>query len=51
MKYVLGLAISFAIGFITRKLNVPTAAPATFYGCALVLAMTTGYMVGNIGQP
>lgn len=45
-KYALGLCFAFLIGYASRKLGVPTCAPLTFYGDALVFAMTLGFALG-----
>lgn len=46
-KYIAGVGISFLFGVVTRKLQVPSMAPMTYYGCLLVAAMTSGYFIGG----
>jgi XapX domain-containing protein len=46
-RKLLGIVAAFTIGFIVRKLNIPSPAPMTLFGCGLVLAMTAGYLVGK----
>jgi XapX domain-containing protein len=46
-RKLLGVVAAFTIGFIVRKLDIPSPAPMTLFGCGLVLAMTVGYLLGK----
>ncbi len=43
MKFIIGLAISFAVGVGCRYFDIPVGSPAVVPGALLVLAMTMGY--------
>jgi XapX domain-containing protein len=43
MKFMIGLAISFAVGAGCRFFDIPVPSPAFIPGALLVLAMTMGY--------
>jgi XapX domain-containing protein len=47
MKFVIGLAISFAVGAGCRFFDIPVPSPALIPGALLVLAMTMGYSSTN----
>jgi XapX domain-containing protein len=47
MKFVIGLAISFAVGGGCRFFDIPVPSPALIPGALLVLAMTMGYSSTN----
>lgn len=47
MKFMIGLAISFAVGVVCRYFDIPAGSPAVIPGALLVLAMTTGYSWTN----
>jgi XapX domain-containing protein len=44
-KSLLGLALSFAIGFACRAFGIPSPAPPVIIGALLVVAMTIGYLL------
>jgi XapX domain-containing protein len=46
IKQSIGLAFAFSLGFVCKKLNIPSAAPMTFFGCLIVLMMTLGFKLG-----
>jgi XapX domain-containing protein len=43
MKFMIGLVVSFAVGFGCRYFDIPVGSPAVLPGALLVLAMTLGY--------
>ena len=47
MKFVIGLAISFAVGVFCRYFDIPVGSPPVIPGALLVLAMTLGYSSAN----
>lgn len=44
MKWVLGAALAFAVGFAARWLNLPVPSPPRLGGVALIAVITLGYM-------
>jgi len=47
MKFIIGLAISFAVGAGCRYFDIPAGSPAVIPGALLVLAMSAGYSWTN----
>jgi XapX domain-containing protein len=46
-RFVMGLALGFAIGLACRVLGVPVPAPTALAGALLVLALTSGYVLAD----
>ncbi|MEO1575779.1 MAG: DUF1427 family protein [Pseudomonadota bacterium] len=47
----LGIALGLGIGFACRWFDIPSPAPPTLAGAALVVAMTLGYLAaGSLGS-
>lgn len=44
-KLLIGVALSFCIGFGCQAFGIPSPAPPVLVGALLVLAMTTGYVL------
>ncbi|MHB2025374.1 MAG: DUF1427 family protein [Elusimicrobiota bacterium] len=47
MRIAVGVALSFAIGFLCRAFKLPAPAPPEFFGVLLVVAMTLGYIAAG----
>jgi XapX domain-containing protein len=47
MKFMIGMAISFAVGVVCGYFDIPAGSPDVIPGAFLVLAMTTGYSWTN----
>ena len=45
MKAWLGFPVAFALGFVSRALDLPAPAPPVLSGALLAGAMTVGYLV------
>ncbi len=45
---VIGSVLGLAIGAICRACDIPSPAPPTPVGALLVVAMTSGYVVGGL---
>ncbi|MBB6092889.1 XapX domain-containing protein [Povalibacter uvarum] len=45
MKILAGFVLAFAIGVVCRLTDVPLPAPPVLIGAALVVAMSTGYVL------
>lgn len=46
-KLLMGIALSFGIGFGCQAFGIPSPAPPVLVGALLVLAMTTGYVLAD----
>lgn len=46
-KLLIGIALSFGIGFGCRAFGIPSPAPPVLVGAMLVLAMTAGYVIAD----
>ncbi|MEM6638628.1 MAG: DUF1427 family protein [Pseudomonadota bacterium] len=47
---LIGAALGLSIGFLCRWFDIPSPAPPTLPGAALVVAMTLGYLAaGQMG--
>lgn len=47
MAIAFGAALGFGIGFACRWFDIPSPAPPTLAGAALVVAMTLGYLTAG----
>lgn len=47
-KIILGLVLGFVIGLGCSLLVIPVPAPPVLVGALLVVAMTLGFMTGNV---
>jgi XapX domain-containing protein len=43
----LGISLAFGIGVACRMLDIPVPAPPRIQGALLVVAMTTGFVLGD----
>ena len=46
----IGIVLALLIGFICRWFDLPLPAPPKIVGALLVVAMTLGFMTGNVLQ-
>lgn len=53
MKFVVGLALAFALGAVCRYFDVPAPGPPKLFGALLVVAITAGYVTVDrvLGAP
>jgi len=47
MRIIVGLVLSFIIGFSCRWFDLPAPSPPEIFGVLLVVAMTIGYVVAG----
>lgn len=47
IKLCLGLVLGFVLGAGCRWFRIPVPAPPSFFGVAMILAITTGYLLTN----
>lgn len=50
MALLIGVILGLAIGALCRWLDIPSPAPPTPIGAALVVAMTLGYLAAGAWQ-
>ena len=48
LNTLIGIVLGLLIGFICRWFDLPLPAPPKLVGALLVVAMTLGFMVGNV---
>lgn len=46
-RFLVGLALGFAIGLACRVLGIPAPAPTALAGALLVFALTSGYVLAD----
>lgn len=47
IKFAIGIALGFVIGFGCRWSGIPVPAPPVLVGALLVVAMTVGYLIAD----